>query len=503
MTKAKWTALAATLVGIFLLVYAPHFTYPLPFHVDEWHHISEGLRLGSYGEYFQALQDEIKGRFSGLEIGFHFFLFLLSSVMDLVSGYQFLPALWACFSASVIFFVIYKKTGDNFLMGWLGMMFFASIKSNANLTGIWFFTPLTFAIPFIFLYVYFFTEGLRQRRDSFVIASLAIMLALVPTHSISLLFAVPFLAIYAIIHYKEVLAKWRLMSLFLLLPVTVIVFGKYLLGIPWHDIGSRAGGLLAFPYGWGVLELSNSFTEVYSWIGYLLAALGVAYLFRYKKSSDFSAYLLWPASVLALIIIYKISGISFLSPYQRNVYYFALAMPLLSAIGLYAVIGWLRPALLRLMEKLRSSDSVVTIRINGSHPPRIASWTTRILVLLALITAFAGYYHMPAQVALYHILEQDDYQALTFLKPLPDGKVMATPFVSTAVYAVTGKDPIGALPFYGNKEAIRDFFLSRECWVKQDIINSENVSYVVSPEKIDCGYDLVFQNASDFIYRTE
>ena len=40
---------------MFVLVYAPHATYRFPLHVDEWHHVTEWLRLGNYGEYFEVL----------------------------------------------------------------------------------------------------------------------------------------------------------------------------------------------------------------------------------------------------------------------------------------------------------------------------------------------------------------------------------------------------------------------------------------------------------------
>jgi len=147
----------------------------MPLHIDEWHHIEEGLRLGNYGEYFKFLQAENARRFTGLEIGFHFFLFLVSQFVSLVSIYQFLPALWACLSALVIFYVTYKITDGSFYLGLLSMVFFASIKSNVNITGLWFFTPLTFSIPFIYLFLYFFTEGLSQRKNKYILYSLLIM----------------------------------------------------------------------------------------------------------------------------------------------------------------------------------------------------------------------------------------------------------------------------------------------------------------------------------------
>src|SRR5690606_35896863 len=128
-----------------------------------------------------------------IESGFHFLLFLSSYLIDLVLNYKYLPALWATFSALTLFYLVYKKSGNNFYLGLLSIIFFASIKSNVNILGLWFFTPLTFAIPFIFLYFYLFTEGVEKENTKMVIGSLLIMIFLLPFHAISVLFSIPVL----------------------------------------------------------------------------------------------------------------------------------------------------------------------------------------------------------------------------------------------------------------------------------------------------------------------
>src|SRR3989344_3120694 len=203
-------ALALALVFTFLLVFSPHLSYHLPFHVDEWHHISESIRLGNYGEYIEAFRTGAERGFSGLEIGFHFFLFLLSFAIDLVTIYQLLPALWATLAAGIIFFIVYKKTDENYWAGLGAVLFFASIKSNVNLTGLWFFTPLTFSIPLIYLYMYLFNEALEKENRKYLLASFSIMTVLLFTHSISVLFAVPALLIVMALHYRYVLKEYKI-----------------------------------------------------------------------------------------------------------------------------------------------------------------------------------------------------------------------------------------------------------------------------------------------------
>ena len=127
MSKTEKILIIFVSVLTFFLVYTPHLNYPMPLHIDEWHHIAEGLRMGNYGEYFNFLKLETTARSNGIEIGFHFILFLLSGIVNLVSVYKFLPALWAVFSGLVLFYVVHKKTDENFPVALLAMIFFASM----------------------------------------------------------------------------------------------------------------------------------------------------------------------------------------------------------------------------------------------------------------------------------------------------------------------------------------------------------------------------------------
>ena len=86
MALKRKQILLVAVVAIFtlLLVYEPHLSYPFPLHIDEWHHISQSIRLSNYGEYFRILQLETARRFDGIEIGFHAFLAVLSWVFNLI-----------------------------------------------------------------------------------------------------------------------------------------------------------------------------------------------------------------------------------------------------------------------------------------------------------------------------------------------------------------------------------------------------------------------------------
>ncbi len=473
MKKVEWALIVLASLLTFVLVYSPHFSYPWPLHADEWHHITEAKKLGA-GEYSWGS--------IGYRFGFHVILLGLSKIIDLVSVYQFLPAIWAVISGLTLFYVVNKKT-KNFWIAFFALFFFASLKSNVNILGLWFFTPLTFSIPFIFLYIYWFSEGFALHNKKYLLFSLGIMLFLVFVYPLSVLFALPFLLVYSLWHFSFIKKEWKFFSIFLLVPIAGLALFAYMNNLSFFiTIGSLLDSLI-FSKEWGVLVFDNSFLEIYSLIGYALAGVGFFALLLNKKgkfNSSYIIYLLWPLLVLVSIFIFYIFDVSFLVPYQRNLYYFVLSMPLLSAYGLTA-----------LLSKLRSfvSDS-------GKYAIRI------LLILVAIIVLFFSflfYYSIPGKVGVYHVIDEQDYRALRYLSSLEKGRVMATAEVSTAVYVLTGNRPVASLYFYGDRNVLEQFF-DGDCALKNEIARRERVKYIFTSEKMECGWKLLYDEQR-YIYR--
>lgn len=489
MKKIHLIIIGLTALAVFALVYSIHWNYHLPYHIDEWHHIGQAVRLGNFGEYFQVLKGVQANRFSGLELGFHLFLYFLSFVFNLVSVYQFLPAIWAALSALAIFFVVYKKTDDNFWIGWLSMVFFASIKSNVNITGLWFFTPLSFSIPLIFLYFYFFSEGLEKKNNQYLLISLAIMILLIPTHSISLLFALPALAIYSLINFKKVIEQPWIFIAISALGAAGLFFYMRMINLDWLPAISHLWTSLQFRYGWGVIEARVPLTDLYSQLGYLTALIGLIFIIVQKKSKRYSLYIIWPITVFIMMAVYLATGISYLSPYQRNLYYFALAMPFFSAFGLYSLAIW-----------IWSYSSKWQIK---NELLRVIKYA--LLALTAIIVGlmvFSDYYRTPEQFGLYQAISADDMEILNYLAELPRSTVMAPPILSTALLAVARQDPVGDLLFYGNVKYVSDFYMGEDCAEQKKIIDSAKAKYIISPFEINCDFgNLIKYNASDYLYR--
>jgi len=482
MEKINKYLFIITLIFIFLLIYSPHFKNPYPIHIDEWHSITESIKLKENG-LTKGLQ--------ATKIGFYIILASLSYLTNLILVYKFLPAIWALISAITLFYIVKSKTSNlksSFLVAILSIIFFASIKSNANLTGLWFFTPLTFSIPFIFLYIYLFSEGIQRQNKKFILISLIIMLLLIPIHAVSVLFAIPFLLIFSLFHFDYIKKERKFFSLFLLIPILGILLYSYLMDLTLINSTKSIFEQIQFKHGWGVLELKNSFFELYSPIGYLLAIFGLLYMV-FNNSKKYLIYILWPITVLIYIIIFKLTGTSLLSPYQRNLYYLAISLPFLSGLGTYNI--------LRLIRKQ-------TNKMKNKNKKTINKIISLILIISILFLTFNSYYQIPENIKLYKTIDNNNYQALQFLKDRPnptESKVMAPAEISTAIYPITKLEPVATLFFYGNRNQVEIFFRSTDCQTKNQIITNNQVSYVLSETSINCNWEIIYNKNNNIIYK--
>ena len=406
--------------------------------------------------------------------------------MNLTLNYQFLPAIWAVFTALILFFITYKKT-NSFQTGIFAMIFFASIKTNVNILGLWFFTPLTFAIPFIFLFIYFYTEGIQKQNKKSIMISLAIILLLIPTHSISFLFALPFLTFYTLINYKYLIKEYKFFSIFLLIPIAGIFFYSQIFNLTLLQSFQTLINQLQFKYGWGILELNNSPFEIYSLIGYILAIISLFVLIKPKNLKKSLPYILWPIFLIIQIAIYRVTDISYLSPYQRNLYYFAISLPFLSAIGLQYII-------------------TKTQSITDSK--KLKKIFMILIIIITLIFTIYSYIDIPKNTKLYTPIDKSDYFAIKNLSDLQKSKILATPAVSIAIYPITEKHEIVAGVFFNShyKQETKNFFKTdTNCSEKQKIIDKHNVDYIIYSNPINCSYELIYnktyESSTNYIYK--
>ncbi len=314
------------------------------------------------------------------------------------------------------------------------------------------------------------------------------MIILIPIHSISVLFSIPFLIIYCFFNYKYFLKQYKFFLIFILIPLIGILFYSFIINISLiNSLPQLIQHLiqqLQFKQGWGVLEIKNSFLELYSPIAYLLAIMGIIFILLSKSHfKKYLIYILWPIILIISILIFRLTGVSYLSPYQRNLYYLMISLPFLSAFGLYKILR------------------LIKIQTNKLNSKTIFKIISIILIILILLFTFKSYFITPPELKLYKTINNDNYQALKFLTDFPASKIITPPDISPAVFPVSGHTPLATIYFYGNQKDNNKFFNSKDCNTKDQIIKKHNIKYVLSKQSINCNWTLIYKNKNNFIYK--
>lgn len=302
------------------------------------------------------------------------------------------------------------------------------------------------------------------------------MLIVLISHAISLMFAVPVLFFYCILKPKKLWKNKNILIPFLVLPIAGIIFYKFASGTDFVSVFSNVLKLITFKKGWGVFETENSLLEVYSYAGYFLALLGVIILTKTKKNRFF---VLWPFIILLSMASFKYLDISYFSSYQRNMYYLALSLPFLSSVGLSGILAVMK-------NKIKTKKlKIISISL--------------ILVLVFLLT-FYSYYSLPKETVLYQLIDEKDYRDLVYISTLPKSKIIAPSEISTAMYAVSEQKPLATIFFNSGKISALNYFFTDNCKNKEKRIKENNISYVISKNKIDCGWKLIKQD-NKYVYQ--
>jgi hypothetical protein len=177
-------------------------------------------------------------------------------------------------------------------------------------------------------------------------------------------------------------------------------------------------------------------------------------------------------------LIFRMTDVSYLSPYHRNFYYFTISLPLLSAFGLSWVINSLASRFKRVNFKLIAVP----------------------ILAIAIFFSFISYWEIaPRRPPYFVMITADDYQDLLFLAELPRGKVLTYFPLSAIVAPITGHKVIENFFDEFSREHAEEFFNSDDCDFKDALIRVYDIDYVISRQELSCGYKLL-ANTHNYIY---
>ena len=506
--KFKYFIVTITLIFVFMIVYNFHSGYNYPMHLDEYHHIAQSIQIiekkgfSSTNPYFH---DEV--RHENLEPGFHILLselFLMTGI-DPVRHYGFLPALFACLSAFMLFVLINKIT-NNFWTGIFAMLFFASLKSSVNILGINFFTPLTACIPLIYLFLLMLIESLLDMNIKKLLISIILSACMIIIYPLCGTLIIPIAFLYFLLNpkiikqfylkIKEIFAIKRLdkdkisyfktalltISIILVIIVTFIYFWRY---ISFSRNIAQIINLLIFREGWGKVEIKYFLPYLYGIISTILALIGMIVSIKQKK---YLIFVFFAFITVGLTSMFNKFGFTILSPYQRTLYFAMLFLVPLSAIGLSYIINYIKKLKIPFLSRV-AKRPIVTF-----------------LVIIIFIGVFSSHYKLIDERKAYNnkIINRNDYNAIKWLEKNYGSHniVLAPIFVSSTIYPISRNYVVSILPgqlMGENLNASIDFF-NVECNEKKRIIEENKVNLVFSKEKIDCNGLKEVYNNQDFIY---
>ena len=125
-------------------------------------------------------------------------------------------------------------------------------------------------------------------------------------------------------------------------------------------------------------------------------------------------------------------------------------------------------------------------------------------VIFVVIFTFYNYYDLPQESQLYHVLDEDDYNALKFLKQFPSETILAPLPQSTAIYPVSGHYVIGmtqANILGGEREKVKEFY-DGDCETKQNILKNYPIGFILSKKKLECNFLKEIYDEGDYIYES-
>ncbi len=466
MKNLEKIILVSSLIFIFGLVYSPHFSYKYPLHADEYQHIAKAvnfletknLNVNPYF-YYQPFSPN-------LESGFTIFLSILIKLgFDPITSYRFLPALFATLAAFILFHLILYLT-KSFYTGIFSILFFASLKSNINMGGLWFFTPLTLAIPLIFLSLLLFFKAFDRKNNKLFVILTFFLLILFLIHPISgiLVYILIFLFLFLNKESKKIL-------ILLALPLVSGIFLFFVFSREISELLKFVIDWLILEEGWGYNEVIYFLPAFYNYVPFILGLIGV---YPALKNLKLRLFIVWFFISISLLFIFNNFKLSILFPYQRVLYYSLLSLVPLSAFGSFFILG--------LIKKYK-----ILIPI--------------FIILVGFFT-FYNYYDPTKESKLYYVLDDNDYDTLIFLKQFPSETILAPLPQSAAVYPVSGHYVIGmtqANLLGGEREKVKEFY-DNDCETKLNIINQYQLRYILSKSKLDCNFLKEIYNEGDYIY---
>lgn len=466
-----------------------NYYYPYPLHADEFTHLASAeyiMNEGSIPHINPYVQSE---KNTDIEAGFHSFIASIFTITGLnpVMFYQLLPAIFIVITMLSLFLLVFVLT-DNYWIALLSALFISIVKSNINLTGLWFMIPLTFSLFLIFmsLAAYFSKGKIRY-------LSILFFLAAVFSYPLAaIIIAASVIINECIILVKEkhhpLLKKkylpYYLISIVLILAIIVFIFKGDLSRFP-----------LIFKYGWTVnFEQTYMPWQMIGWPLFIATMIGIVFSIIKKINRIFLILLLF---LLIPMLMYSFLGFTIAVPYQRAFMLFTFMLAPLAAIAVCYVSEYSARAIIKIF------------RADGKKSFIVANVILAIITLSLISASMFNYYKIDdKRFRLVHYLNDDNYDALLWIRShySQNTTMMADIFTAFLTYPVARVQAVALPPSNlegGDIKSVQSFYYSRQmndCASMLDILKNEKAYLLLSYGNIGCGYNQVYSKNNVYVY---
>ncbi|MBW2977704.1 hypothetical protein KY331_02560, partial [Candidatus Woesearchaeota archaeon] len=469
------------LVLVGFLIYSPHLGYRFPIHLDEWVHLDWAVHTIDKEGYMEKNELFTRTKLPAHEVGFHVFLseiFLMTGV-DPVLNFRYLAAFSAIITAFLLFVIVVNIT-KNYYTGIFAMLFFGSLRSNLNILGNWFFVPFVFCFPLIYLFSFSTIKGIKNKK--FLIISIFILFVMYFIHVQAAMLSSLVFIIYLTINYKKTKKNFKFLLIFGLILILVLFFysSVFWKGSLLNFIKDILSALLFKGHGAGP-GVNYSLIWFYGLVPFVLASLGIIKCMQ-KKEEKF--WIVWIFLTAAFIFSFNLSKISILVNYRRLIYFTLIGLVPLSAIGLSAVLSYLK---LKLKKKIKQKKILGIIIL--------------ILILIIFISSYWSYYKIPGNLKIFYLIDESEYESIKWLEENHGSynTVFAPKWLSETIYPIS-KNYVDHNKVKGSVNKKNEFF-DGDCKTKLDIIKEFKIDFVFTEERIFCSKFLELSyNNSVFIY---
>jgi len=431
-----------------LLTFHPHFNYPYLFHVDEWFHVAQAKQV-----VMQSNTNWYTGEnFSlGMERGWHG---LLASIYSLfkpsIVQWSYLPTILHALATLSVFYFVFKLYGKNEAL--IASLLIALIPSNVTLGGPVFLVPINLSLLFIPLALIFAFRLTNIKPLYNYLSLFAITTFLLYTHPPTAVVLLTILGFYLLfnIFSKNDECRQNAKHLFF------IIFISILFSIPNYLLEIQQRGLETLKFNFWVNIQGIPF--LYGIIPTFFFVIGFYFLIK-KENKETWSLLLTSIVLIINIIIFAVSGSTYLLPYPRT------HIPLFLLMSIIAGLGYTR-------------------LLTYKKPQKIGV----ILMVICIIATTSLAINRNINTSYYQLIDDSDYEAFLWIKENTptNATVLSDPWKARALAPVAERSTYAVMPFGPDKKQMQLVikainFFAENC-INTTFLTENNIAVVYTTE---------------------